>query len=292
MNPMAAFPQSAVARGMLAAGWAVAVLAAEPAGDVARRHAESMAAMGLVRHDGAWRTPQEVELAARADHDAAARREWTKRLDRLRRDAARGHALAAEEIRGISDPHAVPALAAALTADADLRTRGLCVEALSRISSPDAFATLVATALDHADPETRIAAVERLASLGPPLAAPPLVAALASPDNARVNRAAEALGRLGEPAVAGALIGSLETKHVVVQGDGKPAGSTSVTFTPAGGGLSLGGGPKPVPVMVRNARVLEALVALTGQNFAWDATAWRRWLAAKECPDFDPRRAP
>ena len=292
MKHMAASPRSAVFRTLAAAGWAAAVIAAEPDGDVARRHAESMAAMGLVRHDGAWRTPQEIELAGRADRDAARQRDWTKRLERLRRDAAQGDSAATEEIRGISDPLAVRALGTALHSDSDLRMRGLYVEALSRIPSPDAFAVLVATALDHADDETRIAAVERLAALGPPLAAPPLVAALASPDNARVNRAAEALGRLGEPAVVAALIGSLETKHVVVQGDGKPAGSTTVTFTPAGGGLSMGGGPKPVAVMVRNDGVLEALVALTDQNFAWDAAAWRRWLAAKECPDFDPRRAP
>ena len=293
MNPMRpSFQRSAVVRGLAAAGWAAAVLAAEPAGDVARRHAESMQAMGLVRHEGAWRTPQEIELAARATREAGVQRDWRKRLERLRRDATGGAASAAEEIRGISDPLAVPALAAALAADPDLRMRGLYVEALSRIPSGDAFATLVAAALDHGDPETRLAAVERLAALGPAPAAPPLMASLKSPDNARVNRAAEALGRLGEPAALAALIGSLETKHVVMQGDGTPPGSTTATFTPSGGGLSMGGGPKPVAVVMRNERVLEALVALTGQNFSWDAPAWRRWLAAQECPDFDPRREP
>lgn len=293
MNPMVpSFPRSLVVRSLAAAGWAAAVLAAEPTGDVARRHADSMAAMGLVRHEGAWRTPQEVELAARADREAAVERDWKKRLERLRRDAAGGAASAAEEIRGISDPLAVTALAAALRTDPDLRMRGLYVESLSRIPSGDAFAVLVVTALDHADPETRFAAVERLAAVGPALAAPPLAAALKSPDNARVNRAAEALGRLGEPVALAALIGSLETKHVVMQGDGTAPGSTTVAFTPSGGGLSMGGGPKPVAVMVRNDRVLEALVALTDQNFAWDVAAWRRWLAARECPDFDPRRAP
>lgn len=278
-----------VAVALAAAGLA---LAAEPGGDTARSHAESMAAMGLVRHEGAWRTSQEIEILTRAARDAAARREWSKKLDRLRRDAVRGAPAAVEEIREISDPLAVPALGAALQADPDLRMRGLYVEALSRVRAGEALAVLVATALDHPDPETRIAAVERLAALGPPLSAPALVAALGSPDNARVNRAAEALGRLGEPSVVAPLIASLETKHVVMQGDGAAPGSTTATFTPAGGGLSMGGGPKPVPVMVRNDRVLGALVALTGQNFSWDPPAWRRWLAARECPDFDPRRAP
>lgn len=278
-----------MAAALEAAGLAVA---AEPGGDPARSHADSMAAMGLVRHDGAWRTSQEIEILDRAARDAAARREWSKKLDRLRRDAGRGAPSAVEEIREISDPPAVPALVAALQADPDPRMRGLYVEALSRVRAGEALAALVATALDHPDTETRIAAVERLAALGPPLSAPALVAALGSPDNARVNRAAEALGRLGEPSVVAPLIASLETKHVVVRGDGAAPGSTTATFTPSGGGLSMGGGPKPVPVMVRNDRVLEALVKLTGQNFSWDAPAWRRWLASRECPDFDPRRAP
>lgn len=278
-----------VALALAAAGLATADA---PANDAARSHADSMAALGLVRHDGAWRTPQEIELGARADRDAAARREWSKKLERLRRDAGRGAASAVEEIREISDPLAVPALVAALQADSDLRMRCLYVEALSHVRAGEALAALVVVALDHADAETRIAAVERLSALGPSLSAPAFVAALASPDNARVNRAAEALGRLGELAVVAPLIGSLETRHVVMQGDGAAPGSTTATFTPAGGGLSMGGGPKPVPVMVRNDRVLEALVALTGQNFSWDAAAWRRWLAARECPDFDPRRAP
>jgi len=289
MNAMASpFAAVAVASAVLAA----AGMAAGPTDSAAPTHAETMAAMGLVRHEGAWRTPQEIELASRAERESRARREWSKKLERLRRDIDRGVSTAVEQIREIADPLAVPALVAAIGSDPDLRVRGLCVEALSRIRSPDAFAALVAVAIDHPDPETRIACVERLAALGPAVAAPAFMAVLADADNARVNRAAEALGRLGEPASIAALIGSLETRHVAMQGDGAAPGSMSATFTPSAGGLSMGGGPKPVAQVVRNDRVLEALVALTGQNFSWDAGAWRRWLAARECPDFDPRRAP
>jgi HEAT repeat protein len=121
---------------------------------------------------------------------------------------------------------------------------------------------------------------------------PPLVAALAGSDNARVNRAAEALGRLGVPTAIGPLITALETRHLAVVGDGQPAGSTSATFTPQGGGLAMGGGPKRKLVAVRNARVLEALVTLTGENFEWNADAWRAWLVNERSlpADFDPRR--
>ena len=128
--------------------------------------------------------------------------------------------------------------------------------------------------------------------IGPHAAVPPFVAALHGSDNARVNRAAEALGRLGVPSAVAPLIDALQTKHVVVQGDGTGEGSMTAAFTPAGGGLSMGGGPKKVTVVAKNDRVLEALIALTGKNFEWDAVAWRTWLASQQSPPvgYDPRR--
>jgi hypothetical protein len=270
--------------------------AADEAGqaEAAPTQADRMAALGLVRHRGGWRTPQEIELIERDEAVTVAQKQWHAKLERLRRQIEQPAAAdrAAEEIRELSDPLAVPALSAAVASEPVFRVRSWYVEALAHIRSPDAVNVLIGVARDHADQETRIAAVERLVVIGPHQAVPPMVAALASVDNAQVNRAAEALGRLGVPAAIGPLIAALETRHVVVSGGGQPAGSTSATFTPAGGGLSMGGGPKPKVVAVRNDRVLEALVSLTGQNFEWNADAWRAWLANERAlpADFDPRR--
>jgi hypothetical protein len=258
-----------------------------------RSQQELMAERGFVRYEGAWRTVQEIELIERAQRTNVAQKEWVVRLERLRRQCDRQGTAdrAAEEIRGISDPFAVPALAAAVAKEESFRVRRLYVEALSRIRSAEAGAALAAVAVDHPDPETRIAAVERLVVIGPHAAVPPIVAALASADNARVNRAAEALGRLGVPTVVAPLIEALETEHLVVTGDGAPEGSTTATFTPSGGGLAMGGGAKRVKKTFRNERVLESLVTLTGVNFEWNAAAWRAWLANRQSPpDFDPRR--
>lgn len=259
-----------------------------------RSQQEVMAERGFVRHRGAWRTTQEIELLQRREKATLAGREWVAKLERLRRqlDQPATADLAATEIRGIGDPAAVPALAAALGAEAAVRVRGWYVEALSRIRSPEAVAALVAVALDHSDPETRIAACERLVVIGPHAAVPRFVAALHDADNARVNRAAEALGRLGVPSAVVPLIETLQTRHVVVQRDGAGAGSMTATFTPSGGGLSTGGGPQRVPVTIKNERVLEALVLLTGKNFEWDTAAWRAWVASRQSPppEFDPRR--
>jgi len=277
----------------VAAGSAAGGRGDEPA-TPAETPAERMAAQGYIRYRGSWRTAQEIELIERDEATKLAGKQWVGRLERLRRAVDRGPAAdrATEEIRGISDPFAVAALAAALPAEPAFQVRRWYIEALGRIRSPDAVMVLVATALDHPDRETRIAACERLVVIGPHQAVPVLVSALASADNAQVNRAGEALGRLGVPAAIGPLIAALETRHVVVTQPGGPAGSTSATFTPSAGGLSMGGGPQQKVVPVRNARVLEALVSLTGVNFEWDAAAWRAWLANERSlpADFDPRR--
>lgn len=274
---------------LLALATAPALVADEPAKPTQK---ELMAARGYVRYRGAWRTVQEIELIERNERASLAQKEWGRRLDKLRRDADRPATAdrAAEEIRETSDPFAVPALAAASAKDTNPTARRWYVEALARIGSPDAIRALVTIALDHPDPETRIAAVERLEKLGPQFATPLLTAALGSGDNAQVNRAAEALGRLGGAEAIAPLIAALQTRHVV--GADAPDGQMSTTFTPSGGGLSMGGGPKQSVVMARNARVLEALVAITGTNHDWDADAWRRWHAARNAPpaDFDPRR--
>lgn len=284
--------------------WAVAPPRAfgdEPDGDgqtAAERRAgrttqeERMTALGLVRHRGLWRTPQEIELLEASQRDDVARKQWAVRLRRLREDLddPASSARAAEEIRGITDPLALPALVAAVSREPVLRVRILEIETLSRLPGADVLVALATIAIDHPDPETRIAAVERLVAIGPRPVLPLLVAALAGPDNARINRAAEALGRLGDAAAIGPLVGALETEHVVVTGGGGD-GQTSATFTPSGGGLSLGGGPKRGKMRVRNEAVLEALGTLAGTSFEWNLDAWRAWLANRESPaDLDLRR--
>jgi hypothetical protein len=166
------------------------------------------------------------------------------------------------------------------------------MESLLRIGTPAAQAALVAAAVDHPDPETRIDATDRLAKLAPQAAANALAAALTGPDNARINRAAAALGRLGVVTVVPQLVNVLETRHAVTVGDGPPEGSTTATFTPGGGaGLSMGSSRRQVAVPMKNEQVLEALVALTRENFGWDLTAWRGWLARRRAPaSIDLRR--
>lgn len=269
--------------------------AAEPtASSAGKSQQELMTQRGFIRHEGRWRTAQEIEIIDRAVRTQAAQREWKQRLERLRQrvDSRDQGDRAAEEIRELTDPAAVAAIAEALEREPVQRVRGLYVEALGRIGSSEALVVLVRVALDHPDGETRIAALERLSALGPQVAVPTFVSALGSGDNAQVNRAAQALGTLNATSAVGPLIAALETQHVVVSGGDTPAGATSATFTPTGGGLSMGGGPRQTRVPRRNDRVLEALVRLTGVNFEWDVQAWRTWFLNRAAPpaDLDLRR--
>ena len=296
-------PRIVVAVLMLTASLQSVVIGDEPA-PVAETTAETtaerppspqelMTARGFVRYRGMWRTVQEIELIERSDRVNLAQKEWTIRLERLRKrlDDPRQAEAAVEEIREIADPFAVPALAAALGKERMPRVRADYVEALSHIRGAEAMTALVSVAVDHADPETRILAAERLVDIGPEMAAQAIAGALGGADNARINRAAEVLGRLGSASAVGPLIGALETEHMLVAGGGAPEGSTTATFTPSGGGLSMGGGPKRQKTRVQNQRVLEALVKITGENFDWNTAAWRAWQANRQLPpDFDPRR--
>ena len=260
--------------------------AAAPASEDRRpSQQELMTSRGFVRHKGAWRTSQEITLAERTEQAALARKLWGPKLEKLRRrlDEPAGAAEAAETLREIADPAAVPALAAALPREPVPQVRAWMLEALSRIGSPEALAVIVQAAIDHPDADTRATATERLGRLGPRLAEPVLVAALAGPDNARINRAAEAIGALGLSAAVPALVDALETEHVVAVSDGSQPGQTSVTFGNGGGeGLALGGGPKRSKVRVRNEGVLAALERITGQEHRWNEAAWRQWIGARD----------
>jgi len=67
------------------------------------------------------------------------------------------------------------------------------------------------------------------------------------------------------------------------------------TGIPAGGGLSASRGPTPriVSVTVQNAEVLTALVKLTGEDFGYDVSAWKRWVrTAFQAAPVPARRVP
>ncbi len=240
---------------------------------------------GYVRYNGEWRLPQEVELIERRQKEDAAERQWFGTLKRWRiwlDESARADQ-ARDSLLAIRDSHAVPALAQLLHSERDRAVRMLYVQALAAVGTPAAMRTLVDHSLDDGDEEIRLACLDRIVGQPTPEIVAAYVAALKSDSNARINRAARALGRLGDRSAVGPLIDSLVTTHVVKEGDENP-NSVNAAFSPqAGMAFSTGSAVRKVQRTFNNQPVLDALVALTGGvNLNFDERAWKTWYASQK----------
>jgi HEAT repeat protein len=132
------------------------------------------------------------------------------------------------------------------------------------------------------DDEVRHLCLELLIKSGRPGIITPYVRALKDKDNEIVNRAAGALGQIGDRDAVGALIDALITSHKFKVSDSNPD-QHAYTFSSEGNAFSFGGkGPQIVTQAVRNPAVLDALIKLSGgTSFDYDQTQWRGWLAAQ-----------
>jgi hypothetical protein len=257
---------------------------------------EIMTQRGLVKHKGQWKTPQEIELLEKKRKQEAAQQEWMQKLRRWRgwlgsdRDQQ-----ARENIAAIADPLAVKALAAGLL---DEKTpppiRMLLTDPLAKIDTYDAAAALAEASLYDPVEEIRLTCLDRLATKPRPEIVKYYVGKLTAKKSTNdvINLAAIALGRMKDPSAVGPLIEALVTMHKFKIAKPGGEGAMSGTFgkgpggrgAPGGSGLSAGGGPTIVQRSFSNQAVLDALVALTGQNFGFDQSLWKQWFAAAKKP--------
>src|SRR5262249_37440227 len=153
----------------------------------------------------------------------------------------------------------------------------------SQINAQATVDVLVDRSLADPDDDIREQALDYLVKSQRPGLATPYIRALKNRDNEIINRAAAALGRIGDTDAIGPLIESLITHHNFKPREANPD-QHAYTFSPDRGGFSFGGGGAP-PVVeqdVRNPDVLNSLVSLAGgANFDYDQDQWRRWLAAQ-----------
>jgi len=237
-------------------------------------------------YEGRYVTRQHVALLDRQKEKKVSQADWSNNLKRIRlwltgrrQDRA---AEALVEVQSIRDPLAAEAVVAALRREELPELKRLWMEVAARFDHRAAVDALVELSLLDADPEIRHQSREYLIKSGRKGLAAPYIRALKDRDNVIVNRAAAALGQIGDPDAAGPLIEALVTKHRFKVVDGNPD-QQAYTFSPQSGGFSFGGGgPQFVTQPLRNPQVLAALVTLSGgRSFDYDQVQWRRWLAAQ-----------
>ena len=243
---------------------------------------------GYVEYQGQWMTPQEMELKEAARKVELAEKEWKRWLKMWRGwlDGPRAQE-AVTKIASIDDPFATRALSDLLDNEKVEAYRKLYVDALGRIGTPMALMILCHRCMNDTSDEIRLAALDYVAEKPSPAFTDFFIGKLHDKENAHVNRAALALGRLKDRKAVVPLIEALMTDHIQVVSPPQAqtaAGFGSFNGGPVGGGFSFGNsGPKTVKVTYKNPQVLDALVQLSGgPNFDFDRDAWKAWHASRK----------
>jgi hypothetical protein len=247
---------------------------------------EVMAARGLIWYGGKYYTKQHIELLEQAKAVKKTDADWRNQLKQWRRWLTGRRKDRSDEaeaaIRGLQDPSAAPALVALLDEEQIPNVRRLLVDVAASMETPEVLEKLVQISLTDPDEDLRYTALQHLVATGRPGLIGPYVRALRSNNNVIVNRAAEALGTIGNHDAIGPLINAVVTKHKTRIAGGN-ANQHAYTFTPSGGtSMNFGSAPpKDVVQDVQNPAVLAALSKLAGTSFGFDQAAWHRWLTAE-----------
>jgi hypothetical protein len=205
-----------------------------------------------------------------------------------------------ERILAIRDPLALPALTGVLSTG-NVAARRVLVEALAGFEQDEATMNFLVITLYDPSREIRGLAATDLLRRKDPRVVAELRDALQSNEEPILRHAAAALGVLKARAAVEDLIGVLTTERqgtirisrpvyldgvVIAFGGGcrYVQGRRLVYYRPIGIGV-MGPGTivgtatryESVPVSVNRTEVQEALIAITGQNFGFDETAWQQW---------------
>lgn len=250
-------------------------------------------ASGYQLYRGQWRLPQEIELLETRRRRDLAQKEMAARLRRLRAalDEPGRREETLEQWSGLDDAIAVKPLSDLLDREPVRAARILYVEVLGRIGLPAADA-LLKRSIEDLDEEVRFAAFAEVQKLRPPQAGKFYLDLLRNENNVRINRAAWALGELGDTSYIEPLMHALVTTHTITQTSGN-ANPDAVTTSFGSGGTSFAAGSskKTFQVTAPNEEVLRALVKLSGGvSFNYDLAGWKRWLASRQQASQGPLR--
>ena len=236
--------------------------------------AEWFRSNGYVRFEGKWRLTHEVDNIQLQRQRSGEIRQWNKQIARWKKGLLTEDRVKCEEsLRSIRDPLAVLGLRAAYKSDSDIERRIFFLECVAQISPEVSTGVLIEALLSDPHEDVVKEAAKQIARAPAGLSVKPLIKELQSNDTTRLNRAAYALGEIGDVSAISPLIDALTSiKKTVV----RPPGSNAISFAPDGNTVA---GPQPFEyqTVVTNSEALKALVKLTSTNLYYNATAWRAW---------------
>ncbi len=235
---------------------------------------------GKVLHKGRWKFPEIIAIEQ-------AREEAKAKVLAASRDLSRWHSVALtgngprvqeamQNISQVNDPltagtimdflsdkrHALP-----------VELRMLYIEVLSRFELPTVAQFLARTSMSDASEVVRNRCLSALSNYGREAAIPIYLGYLKSKDNSQINSAAFGLRQLQAEGIFFPLLGALTSKHL------QQSGGAGINASPTSGSFTAGSN-KPVQLEIQNQEVLNALIAMTGQNNGFNRSAWIAWYAS------------
>jgi hypothetical protein len=254
---------------------------------------EYLTSQGYVRYKGGWWTAQQKALDIRNENRELAQKELRKQIKIwLGQLGSKHDGIARAGLAQVHDEAAAPALAEILgDADQPRSARLLCLEILNRLPPGLATLTLVKLAMDDPDDDLRDKCLDELMRQGSDSVLTAFTSELRSKkeshysSNARVNRAAYCLQRLGDKDATLPLIEALVTDHFVIIDPASSSGGMPINLNMGNGpgqgglgGLNVGSKPKKVKGKVNNPFVLGALTSMyPGVNYHYDIDDWKKW---------------
>jgi hypothetical protein len=262
-------------------------------------HDEEMADKGYVKRavngETRWVTPQEAQNSETKDRQNKLEALWRRNITTWRRwmDSKDGNRAenGKNNLQGIQDAAAIGPLGERLNGHRSLNVgmdlnndaRLIYVEVLGRFNAHEARGPLAIAAIDDPFEEVRLQCLDQLEKQKDDAVTKyfehRMTDKYASDDT--IDRAGVALGRIKDPSSVAVLVKyvAYERTEVIPNSGGGPGSMTS-SFNKnggPGGGLSMNAKPKTYQRQVQCRGVLDALVAITGQNFGYDSRAWQTW---------------
>lgn len=245
---------------------------------------DEMRAQGKVYYKGRWITTQQRDLLLSKKMDKLEENKYSKLISQWKKDlGTRKDEEAKANFRTLVSPQAVPGLLSAWKTERRLRAKQVYVLTLGRIGSIEAKNFLQVVAVDDPSEDLRMAAIDELRRFQDKAVTEYLISRLSPKKslNPHINRAAAALGEIGDTTAIPALIEALSTTHVYTVSQGSSPGQMSSTFgtgSTGGSSFSAGGKAKSIRKLQQNQGVLNALEKMTGVNFLYEKEAWAAWL--------------